>query len=119
MRIIEKIVRSVRIACVGLLHAYRADESFRLEILLGIPVYAVLGYFLSPLSMSECFWFAFSYGFILVVELLNTSIEVMLERLHPEEHELIGRSKDIASAAVLLTFLFALFVIVHLFLARM
>jgi diacylglycerol kinase len=42
----------------------------------------------------------------------------MLSRLHPEEHEIIGRSKDIASAAVFMAFVFAFFVVVVVIFVR-
>ena len=48
---------------------------------------------------------------ILIVELINTAFEKMLERVHPDEHDIIGKSKDISAAAVLLAFIFAIIVI--------
>jgi len=42
-----------------------------------------------------------AYGLVLISELINTSIERMLEKLHPEAHDLIGQSKDVAAAAVM------------------
>ena len=40
-----------------------------------------------------------------IVELLNSAIEAVVDRIGPEHHELSGRAKDIGSAAVLLTLL--------------
>jgi diacylglycerol kinase (ATP) len=37
---------------------------------------------------------------VLVVELLNTAVEVAIDRIGMERHELSGRAKDVASAAV-------------------
>jgi len=82
-----------------------------MEINYGFPIYIIVGYILAPLSPIEWLFFIFSYVLILLVELINTAFEKMLDRLHPEEHELIGRSKDIASAAVLIAFLFAIIVV--------
>ncbi|CAI8286666.1 MAG: Diacylglycerol kinase [Cellvibrionales bacterium UBA7375] len=39
---------------------------------------------------------------MLIVELLNTAIEIVLDRISPDFHELSGRAKDIGSAAVAL-----------------
>ena len=53
---------------------------------------------------------------LLIVELLNSAIEVTVDRIGSEHHELSGRAKDIGSAAVLfvvilvvLTWFFVLF----------
>ena len=42
---------------------------------------------------------------VMIVELLNTGIESVIDRIGPEWHELSKRSKDMASAAVLLSLL--------------
>jgi diacylglycerol kinase len=107
----KKLFRSVRFASHGLLHAYRADKSFRMEINYGLPVYLVLGWYLHPLRVGDLLFLIFSYLLILIIELVNTAFEKMLDRLHPEEHEMIKRSKDMAAAAVLLSFVFAAIVI--------
>jgi diacylglycerol kinase (ATP) len=45
----------------------------------------------------------------MIVELLNTCIEIVVDRIGPEFHELSGRAKDIGSAAVALSmFVFVL-----------
>lgn len=106
-----KILRSMRIALHGLRQAYSSDKSFRMEVNYGIPVYFALGYLLSPFQSWEWLVFIFSYLLILIMELMNTAIETVLERLHPERHELIGAAKDIASAAVFLAFIFAFIVV--------
>jgi diacylglycerol kinase (ATP) len=45
---------------------------------------------------------------VMIVELLNTGIETVVDRIGPEWHELSKRAKDIGSAAVLLSLLLAL-----------
>jgi diacylglycerol kinase (ATP) len=46
--------------------------------------------------------------FVLVVELLNSSIEATVDRIGEEMHTLAGRAKDMASAAVFISLLLAL-----------
>ena len=82
-----------------------------MEVNYGLPIYLGVAWLLAPLEPWELLLYTFSYLLILMVELINTAFEKMLERVHPDEHELIGRSKDIAAAAVLLAFLFAIVVI--------
>ncbi|MCK5027345.1 MAG: diacylglycerol kinase, partial [Candidatus Pacebacteria bacterium] len=59
-----------------------------------------------------------SYMLILIVELVNTSMERMLDRLHPQSDELIGLSKDIASAAVFLSIVFSFIVVLIIALGK-
>lgn len=113
----SKIFKSTKFALKGLGHAYRHDQSFKMETW-GIFGYLVVVLLAWPLEKNEWLFLILSYLLILISELINTSVEHMLLRLHPEEHEIIGRSKDIASAAVLLSFLFAFFVVVSIIFAR-
>ena len=115
---LQKILKSTAYALKGVQHAYRADKSFRMEVNYGLPVYLLLGWYLAPFQAWEFLFFVFSCLLILIVELVNTAFEKMLDRLHPEQHELIGKSKDIASAAVLVTFVFAAIVVLVLFTLR-
>ena len=64
---------------------------------------------LNSLGTSDCrklftvtasFLFAF---LVLIIELLNTSIEMVVDRIGTEFHKLSGRAKDIGSAAVCLS----------------
>ena len=48
---------------------------------------------------------AFSIVFVLIVELLNTAVEVVVDRIGTERHVLSGRAKDLGSAAVHLSLL--------------
>jgi diacylglycerol kinase (ATP) len=115
---IKKIYRSFRFAAHGLMHAYKNDRSFALEVNWGFPIYLLLGFLFAPMSFAECSLLVGSYLLILIVELINTAYETMLARLHPEHHELIGAGKDISAAAVALAFMFAAFVVVMLLAER-
>ncbi len=56
--------------------------------------------------------------FVLILELANSAIEAVVDRVGTEENELSGRAKDMASAMVLLGFIFAGFVWLHLLVFR-
>ncbi len=111
---VTKILRSAKFALAGLRHAYQGDKSFRMEIQYGFPIFLFVGYLLAPFQSWELLLYVFSYVLILLVELINTAFEKMLDRLHPEQHELIGKSKDIAAGAVALAYFFALITLVVL-----
>lgn len=91
----------------GLKYAFTKDFAVRFETLifgvLGIPlVYFLFG----PLSNLEILVLIFCWFFIVVTEIQNTAIEVALTKLHPEHDVFIGQSKDLASGAVVLAFIF-------------
>jgi diacylglycerol kinase (ATP) len=44
---------------------------------------------------------------VVVIELINSAIEVVVDRIGPERHELSGRAKDLASAAVFISLVLA------------
>ena len=45
---------------------------------------------------------------VMIVEIINSAIEAVVDRIGPEHHELSGRAKDMGSAAVLLAIIIAL-----------
>ena len=109
MAIMFKVFGSFRNAFRGLKEAYRRDMSFRLELFGGLCV-AVFMYLFWPLRLYEFIFMILGYVLILMTELINTAFEQILERLHPDRHELIGIGKDIASAAVFMALVFLTFV---------
>lgn len=115
----KKIVRSVVYAINGLRHAYLSDKSFRMEVNYGLPIYLFIAWLLAPFLPWELLLYTFSYLLILLVELVNTAFETMINHLHPGEHHLVGKSKDIASAAVFVAFIFALLVVFVLAYSRL
>jgi len=62
-------------------------------------------------------WMAVSLCFALVIslEMLNTAIEILADKLHPEQDEQIGRVKDIAAGAVMMAAIFAVVIAVIIF----
>ena len=93
----------------GLKYAFTRDFAVCFETIvfgiIGIPfVYFLFG----PLSAQELLLLIFCWFFIVVTEIQNTSMEIALTKLHPEHDEAIGRSKDLASGAVVWAFVFGL-----------
>jgi diacylglycerol kinase (ATP) len=85
----------------GFKAAYKSEEAFRQEVFLCI-VLIPLGLYLGQNGIER----AILLGAVLlipIVELLNTGIEVLTDRVGTEHHKLSGRAKDIGSAAVLLS----------------
>ncbi|MCB1559608.1 MAG: diacylglycerol kinase [Xanthomonadales bacterium] len=82
----------------GLSAAFRLESSFRLEVLLFM-IMAPLGYWLGD-SVIERVLLVCCLLPVMAVELLNSSIEALIERYGNERHEWAGLAKDMGSAAV-------------------
>ncbi|HVV14919.1 MAG TPA: diacylglycerol kinase [Candidatus Paceibacterota bacterium] len=85
----------------GLKYALMHDFAVRFEVFVfgGIGLPAAY-FFFGPFSAREMLLLIFCWFFVVVAELQNSAIEVALDKIHPERHEAIGRSKDLAAAAV-------------------
>ncbi len=87
-------------SCAGLLAAWRHEAAFRQEVLLAV-VAIPLALWLGADGIERALLVG-SILLILIVELLNSALETLVDRVSLEHHELSGRAKDIGSAAVLL-----------------
>ncbi len=93
----------------GLKYAFTRDFAVRFETLVfGVVGIPTVHFLFGPLSAKELLLLIFCWFFIVVTEIQNTAIEVALTKLHPEHDEEIGRSKDLASGAVVWAFVFGL-----------
>ena len=89
----------------GLLFAISNETAFRQEICIVVVLFVALWFL--PLSL---FWkglLFFATTSILVVELLNSAIESVVDIASPEYHDLAKRAKDLGSAAVLVSIVLA------------
>jgi undecaprenol kinase len=110
----QKFFLRLRFALTGLMHAVRAENSFRFQA--GAFILVVLGLLvLQP----EPLWWALvllASASVLAAELFNTAIEHLADHLHPQVHPSIRVVKDCAAAAVLVAVLGAVAVGVALIL---
>ncbi|MCK5829066.1 MAG: diacylglycerol kinase [Methylococcales bacterium] len=90
----------------GFKAAWKHEEAFRQEILFFL-VAVPLAIWLGENRIEKVLLIA-SVVLVMIVELLNSAIETVVDRIGVEHHELAGRAKDIGSAAVLLTILLAI-----------
>lgn len=85
----------------GIVYAFEEESAFRQELTLLI-VLAPVALFL-PISPIEKCALVTSLIMVLVVELLNSSVEAAIDRISFDHHDLSKRAKDFGSAAVMLT----------------
>jgi len=96
---IKRILNAGGYSWKGICSAYEHEAAFRQELWIAtalIPAGIYLGETMLDKAILVC-----SVLFVLVVELLNSAIESVVDRISDEHHELAGRAKDMGSAAVL------------------
>lgn len=98
-----RIVAAARNSLAGLRQAWRFEEAFRQEVALAAVMLPAAA--LAPVSLPERLLLAGSVILVLIVELLNSAMEAIVDRISLEHHDLSGRAKDIGSAAVMLALL--------------
>ncbi len=97
----------------GLKSAWKNEEAFRLECLILLPVIPSAIYF-GETGLQQALLIG-SWLLVMIVELINSAIEAVVDRFGGQRHELSGRAKDIGSAAVLLAVSFAFMVWILIF----
>tara|TARA_R110002072_G_scaffold64_13_gene470 strand:+ start:7210 stop:7608 length:399 start_codon:yes stop_codon:yes gene_type:complete len=99
MRIVNATIYSAQ----GFRAAFAHEEAFRQELYLAL-VMLPLGLWLGQSGMEKALLMS-ALMIVLIVELLNSGIEAVVDRVGLEHHELSMRAKDIGSAAVSLSLL--------------
>jgi diacylglycerol kinase (ATP) len=103
---LQRIINAFGFSMAGLRSCFRHEEAFRQEVLVAM-VMVPLGVWLGR-DGPERAALVGSVILVLIVELLNSAIEASVDRVGMERHRLSKRAKDIASAAVFLSIVFAL-----------
>lgn len=99
------LVHSTRYSLKGLRAAWSNEAAFRQELALGV-ILLPLAWWIGQ-SPVEWILLLGTCLLVLIVELLNSAIESVVDRIGEERHELSGRAKDMGSAAVMLAMLLA------------
>jgi diacylglycerol kinase (ATP) len=100
---IDRIVRAAGYSWSGLRLAYKGESAFRQEAWLAL-VLLPTAFWLGR-SWVQVALLAGSVTLVLIVELLNSGIEAVVDRVSDDWHELSKRAKDFGSAAVMLALL--------------
>lgn len=113
----KKFLKGFEYAYNGLTYAFSTQINFKFHVFAAFCAIS-LGLYLD-LNHTEWLWISTSILVVLIVELLNTAIEVLVNLVSPEYNPKAGIIKDIAAAAVLIAACFAAVVGVFIFLPRM
>ncbi len=98
---VQRLYKATLYSMQGLRAAFRNEAAFRLEVVLSI-VLVPLGLWLGDNGIERALLVG-SILLVMIVELINSGIEAVVDRFGGEQHELSGIAKDAGSAAVLIT----------------
>lgn len=102
---LRRVFNAARYSWAGLRAAVRHEAAFRQELALGVPM-IVAALFLAPGRWAALAMIG-SVLLVWIVELLNSAIEALADAQSTEHHPLLGRAKDLGSAAVMLSLMLA------------
>jgi diacylglycerol kinase (ATP) len=98
------VLNALRYSVRGLAQAWRVESAFRQELTLAL-ILVPLALFL-PVTVLERLALVGSTVLVLIIELLNSSVEAAIDRISLDRHHLSGRAKDFGSAAVFIALMF-------------
>ena len=98
---LRRLINAFGYSMEGLSAAYKNEDAFRQELRLALVLIPLAAY-LGRTGMERAVMIACVF-LVVIVELLNSSVEATVDRISLDHHLLAKRSKDIGSAAVLLS----------------
>ena len=97
---LTRVLNALRYSLAGLAAAYRHEDAFRQETWLAL-ILIPAAFFMPASALGKALMIG-SVLLVLIVELINSAIEAVVDRVSLEHHRLAKRAKDIGSAAVLI-----------------
>ena len=113
---IKRFINSFVYAFSGIISAFKTEQNLVLDLIFGV-LTIIIGIFLK-LSIIEFAIVILAIGLVISMELINTSIENVVDMAMPEIHPLAKVSKDIASGAVLISCIMAFTVGIIIYLPK-
>lgn len=105
---IPRLINASRYSLAGLKAAFKSEAAFRQEAVAAV-ILVPLGIFWGA-SGTERAMLVFSVLLVLVVELLNSGLEAVVDRVGTDFHPLSKKAKDMGSAAVFISITMAVLV---------
>ncbi|MBI1223539.1 MAG: diacylglycerol kinase family protein [Bacteroidetes bacterium] len=110
---IRKEFKSFGHAARGIRFLIETQPHFRFHLLAAVAVNMAAWYF--KLEALEWMILLLCIALVLGIEGVNSALEIALDRVHPEQHPMIGKAKDMAAAAVLISTLIAAIIGIWIF----
>lgn len=100
---IRRILKAFIYSRDGFTAAFKSEAALRQDLLVFV-VFSLIALFLDLMLWQKALLIS-SLLFIVIMELVNTAVETVIDRISPDYHELSKKAKDIGSLLVLLSFI--------------
>ncbi len=100
----------------GIMHNFRTQPNFRFHLLASLC--AILAGIYFNISYFEWLALIFTFNMVIVAEMLNTSIEAMVDLITDERRQSAKVAKDVSAGMVLLSALFSISIGLFIFLPK-
>ena len=112
----KSFLKGVRYCLEGISYTFKNERNFRIETLLGI--IAVILSFVFKISILEWIAIVVVINMVLVLELLNTAFESIVDLYTQDYNKIAKAAKDVSAAAVLTASFFALIIGIIIFIPK-
>ena len=113
----NRLIKAGAHSWAGLRVTWSDEQAFRIEVVLGLMLLPAV-FWLGD-SLAECLLLFGSMALVFIVEVLNTAIETVVDRVSKEQSPLSKKAKDQGSAAVFLAMMFFLLVWLSMLVRKM
>ena len=104
----RRLFNTLKFAFSGIKAAFASEEAFRVETALFI-ILMPIGFFIGKTDIEKTLLIGVLF-IVLIVELLNSTIETAIDKFGTDYNELSKKAKDMSSAAVFISILLVMFV---------
>jgi diacylglycerol kinase len=116
MKPAHSLLKSFGFAFEGIKTEFKKGRNFRIQILIG--TLAIILGAIFQISPTEWFDLILVIASVLILELINTAVEAIVDMISPEIQEKAKIAKDVAAGAVLVASIAAVFVGAFLFIPK-
>jgi len=95
------MLKHFRYALRGLVHVFQTEASFRVQVVAAIVVLVLMNLF--PLEIWEKIILLLLIGSVLVLEVINSVLERLVDTFKPRVHPVVAELKDMMAGAVLVS----------------
>ncbi len=95
------MLKHFRYALRGLVHVFQTEASFRVQVVAAIVVLVLMNLF--PLEIWEKIILLLLIGSVLVLEVINSVLERLVDTFKPRVHPVVAQVKDMMAGAVLVS----------------
>ncbi|MFH1366403.1 MAG: diacylglycerol kinase family protein [Patescibacteria group bacterium] len=110
----RSLIKSFRYACRGIIYAFQNEQNFRLQVIIAVIVCLFMWIF--GVTRNEAIILFLLIFLVLILELINTTFEKLVDILQPRIHHYVAVIKNLMAAMVFLASLGALIIALLIFL---